>query len=46
MDAIDKIPLKVEKEIKEEKEKMIFENKLIWLKNKVKEIYSLIEIES
>ena len=46
MDAIDKIPLKVEKEIKEEKEKMIFENKLIWLKNKVKEIYSHIEIDS
>ena len=46
MEAIDKRSLKVEKEIKEEFEKRIFENKINWLKNKVINVYSLIKIDS
>ena len=46
MDAIDKRRLKVEKEIKEEFQKRIYENKLIWLKNKVINVYSQIKFDS
>ena len=46
MVKIDESRDKVESEIKEEFDKMLYENKLIWLKNKVIEVYSKINFNS
>ena len=46
MAKIDGSRIKIENEIKEEFDKMLYENKLIWLKNKVIEIYPKINFNS
>ena len=46
MDKIKKSREKIENELKEEFDKMVFENKLNRIKNKVIKIYSLIKFNS
>ena len=46
MAKIDESSIKIENEIKEDFDKMLYKNKLIWLKNKVIEIYPKINSNS